>query len=203
MALALLTYNPKDAAFNVSAPPPDGGAAKNWIGPVGAYGADLFFQIFGFAAFLVPAAVRVLGWSWVRSLAIASPLSSCAHFPAVFHSRHPRSHTRRWLCGSTGFQRIAGEPESGRISSRSGLAGSCDFHDDSIFFCGCARLGQRTEWADWKSGKARYSAEGPGALAYLARRARAAPHAPSCGRVPPLGKKTRCAAINWKSRSIE
>src|SRR6266403_1398350 len=80
MALALLTYNPKDAAFNVSAPPPDGGAAKNWIGPVGAYGADLFFQIFGFAAFLLPAAILVLGWRWFRSRAIDSPVATLAGY---------------------------------------------------------------------------------------------------------------------------
>src|SRR2546429_9018246 len=80
MALALLTYNPKDAAFNVSAPPPDGGAAKNWIGPVGAYGADLFFQIFGFAAFLLPAAILVLGWRWFRSRAIDSQVATVAGF---------------------------------------------------------------------------------------------------------------------------
>src|SRR5882672_10057925 len=80
MALALLTYNPKDAAFNVSAPPPEGGAAKNWIGPVGAYGADLFFQIFGFAAFLLPAAILVLGWRWFRSRAIDSPVATLAGY---------------------------------------------------------------------------------------------------------------------------
>jgi len=80
MALALLTYNPKDAAFNVSAPPPDGGAAKNWIGPVGAYSADLFFQIFGFAAFLLPAAILVLGWRWSRSRAIDSQVATLAGY---------------------------------------------------------------------------------------------------------------------------
>src|ERR1700731_2067604 len=80
MALALLTYNPKDAAFNVSAPPPDGSAAKNWIGPVGAYSADLFFQIFGFAAFLLPAAILVLGWRWFRSRAIDSEVATLAGY---------------------------------------------------------------------------------------------------------------------------
>ena len=80
MALALLTYNPKDAAFNVSAPPPDGSAAKNWIGPVGAYSADLFFQIFGFAAFLLPAAILVLGWRWFRSRAIDSQVATLAGY---------------------------------------------------------------------------------------------------------------------------
>jgi len=80
MALALLTYNPKDAAFNVSSPPPDGSAAKNWIGPVGAYSADLFFQIFGFAAFLLPAAILVLGWRWFRSRAIDSQVATLAGY---------------------------------------------------------------------------------------------------------------------------
>jgi len=76
MALALLSYSPKDAAFNVSAPPPDGSPARNWIGPVGAYGSDILFQIFGFAAFLLPAAMLVLGWRWFRSRAIVSNAGS-------------------------------------------------------------------------------------------------------------------------------
>jgi S-DNA-T family DNA segregation ATPase FtsK/SpoIIIE len=74
IALALLSYSPKDAAFNVSASTPDGSPARNWIGPAGAYGADFLFQIFGFAAFLLPAAILVLGWRWFRSRAIDSPV---------------------------------------------------------------------------------------------------------------------------------
>ncbi len=76
IALALLSYNPKDASFNVSAPPPDGSPARNWIGPVGAYGADLLFQIFGFGAFLLPAAILVLGWRWCRSRTIDSQVAT-------------------------------------------------------------------------------------------------------------------------------
>jgi DNA segregation ATPase FtsK/SpoIIIE, S-DNA-T family len=76
MALALLSYNPHDAAFNVSAPPPGGSPARNWIGPLGAYGADLLFQIFGFAAFLLPMAIAVLGWRWCRSRAVDSPVAT-------------------------------------------------------------------------------------------------------------------------------
>jgi len=44
IALALLSYSPHDPSFNVSTDSPDLHAARNWIGPVGAYGADLFFQ---------------------------------------------------------------------------------------------------------------------------------------------------------------
>jgi S-DNA-T family DNA segregation ATPase FtsK/SpoIIIE len=80
IALALLSYSPKDAAFNVSAPPHDGSPARNWIGPVGAYGSDLLFQIFGFAAFLLPAAMLVLGWRWFRSRPIDSQTATLAGY---------------------------------------------------------------------------------------------------------------------------
>ncbi|HKV25634.1 MAG TPA: DNA translocase FtsK [Candidatus Acidoferrum sp.] len=80
IALSLLSYSPRDAAFNVSAGPPDGGPARNWIGPVGAYTSDLLFQVFGFAAFLLPAAFLVLGWRWFRSRAIDSQAATLAGY---------------------------------------------------------------------------------------------------------------------------
>ncbi len=67
MALALISYSPHDVALNVSAPPADGPLSRNWIGPVGAYGADLLFQVLGFAGFLLPLAIAMLGWRWFRS----------------------------------------------------------------------------------------------------------------------------------------
>jgi DNA segregation ATPase FtsK/SpoIIIE, S-DNA-T family len=76
MALALISYSPHDAAFNVSAAGPDGSAARNWIGPAGSYGADLLFQVLGFAAFLLPMALLVLGWRWCRSRAIDSQVAT-------------------------------------------------------------------------------------------------------------------------------
>src|ERR1700737_2953802 len=75
VALCLISYSPHDVAFNVSAPPADGPLAHNWIGPVGAYGADFLFQVFGFAAFLLPVAILILGWKWFRSRAINSQLA--------------------------------------------------------------------------------------------------------------------------------
>jgi S-DNA-T family DNA segregation ATPase FtsK/SpoIIIE len=86
IALALLSYSPKDAAFNVSAAPPDGTPARNWIGPAGAYGADLLFQIFGFAAFLLPAAILVLGWRWLRSRSIDSKVATPIGFALLLLS---------------------------------------------------------------------------------------------------------------------
>lgn len=67
LALSLLSYSPEDGAFNVAAPPPIGGPAHNWIGPVGAHIADLFFQGLGYAAFLLPIALFVLAVHWFRS----------------------------------------------------------------------------------------------------------------------------------------
>src|SRR6266478_3846547 len=72
LAAALISYSPQDAAFNVSRQSSDGGAVRNWVGPVGAYSADLLFQVFGFGAFLLPMAMLVVGWRWFRSHAIDS-----------------------------------------------------------------------------------------------------------------------------------
>ncbi|MGA2813573.1 MAG: DNA translocase FtsK [Candidatus Acidiferrum sp.] len=77
IGLSLLSYNPHDAAFNVSASALDGQhPTRNWIGPAGSYTADLFFQIFGFAAFLLPAALLVVGWRWLRSRTIDSQVAT-------------------------------------------------------------------------------------------------------------------------------
>jgi S-DNA-T family DNA segregation ATPase FtsK/SpoIIIE len=72
LALSLLSYNPHDAAFNVSAASAGENPVRNWIGPVGSYTADLGFQIFGFAAFLLPVAIGILGYRWLRSRAVDS-----------------------------------------------------------------------------------------------------------------------------------
>jgi DNA segregation ATPase FtsK/SpoIIIE, S-DNA-T family len=75
VALSLLSYNPHDASMNVSAYGSGSHSATNWIGPVGAHGADLLFQGFGYAAFLLPAAIFVLGVRWFRSRAVESPVA--------------------------------------------------------------------------------------------------------------------------------
>ncbi len=99
IGLALISYSPRDAAFNVSAASGDGQLTRNWMGPVGAYSSDLLFQVFGFAAFLLPVALGILGWRWCLSRAIDSAaatltgyvllmlslpsLLSLSHFPEV------------------------------------------------------------------------------------------------------------------------
>ena len=73
MALALISYSPHDPSFNVSAESSGLHSARNWIGPVGAYGADLLFQGFGYAAFLLPMGMFIMGSRWFRSELLESP----------------------------------------------------------------------------------------------------------------------------------
>ncbi len=72
LGLALISYSPHDPAFNVSAASMGENPVRNWIGPVGSYTADLSFQVFGFAAFLLPVAIGILGYRWLRSRAVDS-----------------------------------------------------------------------------------------------------------------------------------
>jgi DNA segregation ATPase FtsK/SpoIIIE, S-DNA-T family len=72
LALALISYSPHDPAFNVSTASFAENPVQNWIGPVGSYTADVSFQILGFAAFLLPVAIGLLGYRWFRSRAADS-----------------------------------------------------------------------------------------------------------------------------------
>jgi S-DNA-T family DNA segregation ATPase FtsK/SpoIIIE len=86
VALSLLTYNPRDAAFNVSAASGEGHITQNLMGPVGAYTSDLLFQFFGFAAFLLPVAVGILGYRWCRSRAIDSQVATISGYALLMLS---------------------------------------------------------------------------------------------------------------------
>jgi DNA segregation ATPase FtsK/SpoIIIE, S-DNA-T family len=76
MGLALLSYSPRDASFNVSAQPLGARPAQNWVGPAGAYTADFVFQVLGYAAFLLPMGIFALGLRWFRSRPIDSAIAA-------------------------------------------------------------------------------------------------------------------------------
>ncbi len=77
LALCLVSYSPLDPSLNTAvAPAADGQPlAQNWIGIVGAYGADILLQALGWVAFGLPILMLVLAWKWFRSSAIESPIS--------------------------------------------------------------------------------------------------------------------------------
>jgi len=60
--ISLVTYEPSDPVWffttGVSHPP------ANFVGRVGAFLAELSFQLFGYGAYFLPAAVGVVGWHY-------------------------------------------------------------------------------------------------------------------------------------------
>jgi S-DNA-T family DNA segregation ATPase FtsK/SpoIIIE len=66
--IALATYEPTDAAWFFSAG--SGAAPVNFAGRVGAFLAELSFQLLGYASYVIPAAMVVIGWHyfWCREL---------------------------------------------------------------------------------------------------------------------------------------
>jgi len=69
--IALTTYNPVDAVwfFNTGGQVPP----SNFVGKVGAFLAELSYQVVGFTAYLAPISFVVLGWHhfWCRSIQAA------------------------------------------------------------------------------------------------------------------------------------
>ena len=86
LTLSLLSYSPHDASFNVSAPAPGSGPARNWIGPVGAHLSDLFFQFCGFAAFLFPIGMFLVAMKWFRSQLLEAPVTKVVGFTMLLAS---------------------------------------------------------------------------------------------------------------------
>jgi len=75
LLLALISYSPLDPSWNSASVLTGSHAARNWIGIVGAYGADLLLQFFGVGAFLLVTFPATLGVRWFRSSKVQSPLA--------------------------------------------------------------------------------------------------------------------------------
>ncbi len=67
LLLALISYSPLDPSLNSASSLTISRAARNWIGVVGALGADLVLQCFGLSAFLLPVFPAMLGLRWFHS----------------------------------------------------------------------------------------------------------------------------------------
>jgi len=112
MALALLSYSPKDAAFDVSAAGPTAARRAIGSGRPGPMARICFFQFSGLPRFLLPAAhpgarVEVVAgarrlirkWRRSRGYGLASLFIAAADFLSPVHSGRPRGHTRPGACG--------------------------------------------------------------------------------------------------------
>ncbi|MBI4164779.1 MAG: DNA translocase FtsK [Acidobacteria bacterium] len=69
--LSLISYLPRDPSLHSTAP--SGTNVHNWIGLVGAYGADMLFQGFGWVAGLLPLAFFVVGGFLLTGQPIQAP----------------------------------------------------------------------------------------------------------------------------------
>ena len=66
--ISLASYEPSDPVWFFSTGAH--GAPANFAGRVGAFLAELSFQLFGYASYLVPAAMVIVGWNyfWCRKV---------------------------------------------------------------------------------------------------------------------------------------
>ncbi|MEO8258402.1 MAG: DNA translocase FtsK [Acidobacteriota bacterium] len=67
--IALASYDPNDPVWFFSSGAP-GAAVNNFVGRVGAFLGELSFQLFGYASYIIPGVLVVIGWNyfWCRSL---------------------------------------------------------------------------------------------------------------------------------------
>ncbi|HEY6370044.1 MAG TPA: DNA translocase FtsK [Candidatus Sulfotelmatobacter sp.] len=75
LVLALVSYSPLDPSWNSASVLTGSHAARNWIGVVGAFTADMMLQFFGIGAFLLVIFPTMLGVRWFRSMKVQSPLA--------------------------------------------------------------------------------------------------------------------------------
>ncbi len=66
LSISLLTYDPTDSSFSTINTSP---VVQNWIGKVGAFSADIFFQIMGISAYFLPVGLIFLGFSFSQERA--------------------------------------------------------------------------------------------------------------------------------------
>jgi S-DNA-T family DNA segregation ATPase FtsK/SpoIIIE len=70
---SLLSYFPRDPSLDTSSNA--AGAIHNWIGLIGAYGADVLGQMLGWVAFLIPVALFFVGFRLIRTKPLEAPRS--------------------------------------------------------------------------------------------------------------------------------
>jgi len=67
LALSLISFNPDDPSFNISQRPQLAEKPTNFVGFVGSYGSDLFFQTWGYSPFLLPVFLGIYSFHWLAS----------------------------------------------------------------------------------------------------------------------------------------
>src|SRR5262245_66562591 len=80
--ISLVSYEPTDPAWFFSTGLHS--APANFAGRVGAFLAQLSFQLVGYAAYLIPALLVVLGWHYFRCRSVDAAVAEVARSVLLF-----------------------------------------------------------------------------------------------------------------------
>src|SRR4051794_40428887 len=175
--LALASYSPLDPSFNSASVLTGSRVARNWIGIVGAYGADVLLQALGVSAFLLPIFALGLGLRWFHSRKVVSPIAKLLGglwllmFVPALLALLPGP--LRWL-GAVPFEGIVGRVLGDSLIHYFNLAGayivSTSMLAVALYFCTAFSFSQarlwattrfsfvvalRERWKDWKEQRLR------------------------------------------------
>ena len=70
---SLVSYFPRDPSLDTSGQA--AGVIHNWIGLIGAYGADFLEQFLGWSAYVIPVALFIVGFRLIRTRPLVAPRS--------------------------------------------------------------------------------------------------------------------------------
>jgi DNA segregation ATPase FtsK/SpoIIIE, S-DNA-T family len=152
--LALASYSPLDPSFNSASVLTGSHVTRNWIGLVGAYGADLLLQFFGIGAFLLPAFAVGMGVRWFRSHKVVSPTAKLLggvwllmFVPALLGLLAGHA---RWM-GSVQIEGVLGQVLGETLIHYFNLAGayivSTSMLAVALYFCTAFSFSQARVWA--------------------------------------------------------
>ena len=128
--IALASYDPNDPVWFFSTGAP-GATVNNFAGRVGAFLGELSFQLFGYASYIIPAVLVIIGWNyfWCRSLDAAGTKTLGAEPPGRLLQRaaEPRLRQPRGVGQIVSSRRLRGRlggpaavrlPQSHRLGDR-------------------------------------------------------------------------------------
>jgi len=72
LALSLVSFSPDDPSFNINRNPNFAAKPANFVGVVGSYLSDVFFQAWGYSALLIPIFLGVYAFYWLASWPVKS-----------------------------------------------------------------------------------------------------------------------------------
>jgi len=112
IALSLVSFTPEDPSFNSVSSPLLHSKPANFIGVVGSYAADGFFQLFGYSSFLIPIFLGVYAFHWLASWPVKAAIARVTGALLMLLT------VSAMLSWSTSFPRVSGQVPAGGLFGR-------------------------------------------------------------------------------------